>query len=154
MPIREVDKAYAAGLIDGEGSISARRCHRNRISFSITVVVAMCDPDAIVWLSSVFGGKTTLLQKRTNSGKSIFHWSLHCRKAAVFLEMILPYMQVKHRRASMAIQLSKLMRKRGWPDNLASFEPSEINGSLQLVASIKAENASSNGRFARALAAG
>lgn len=154
MPIREVDKAYAAGLIDGEGSISARRCHRNRISFSITVVVAMCDPDAIVWLSSIFGGKTTLLRKRTNSGKLIFHWSLHCRKAAVFLKLILPYMQIKYQRAQMAIQLAELAQPRGWPTNVREFTTNEIEERLQLVAAIRTENSSSNGRLARAVATG
>ena len=55
MPL-ETDKAYAAGLIDGEGSISARRHTHVRNSFSICVRVGMCDREPLDWLASIFGG--------------------------------------------------------------------------------------------------
>jgi hypothetical protein len=104
MKLSNVEKAYLAGLIDGEGYIGILRNKRgNKKSFHSTwpivftpvIKVAMIDRPVIEWLYATLGGsfetrKPTMLNQRESYG-----WT--CRKASVatILKLIYPYLRVK-----------------------------------------------------------
>ncbi len=55
----EIDWAYAAGFVDGEGCIAVVRSFtpaRGRYVYSIQVVVANCDRRVLDWMHSLWGG--------------------------------------------------------------------------------------------------
>jgi hypothetical protein len=106
----ETDRAYAAGLIDGEGSITAYAPSRSPHSFAISVSVRMCDREPIDWLATTFGGKSILQKRPTKSGTPIFEWKLNSRNAAAFLTLIKPHLKVKGKRAAYAIVLASLLK--------------------------------------------
>lgn len=143
MPL-EVDKAYAAGLIDGEGSISARRHNEVRNSFSICVRVDMCDREPLDWLADVFGGHVKRIKRTTKSGKPIYDWVLFCKKAATFLSMILPYLKIKKKRAELAIELAGTAKI---SHRYVVISKDETIHREKLVAAIRAHNFASNARI-------
>ena len=133
MPIYEplrlssIDAAYLAGLVDGEGCITAchRRAHsetRERNPSAIGGVrVAMCAPDLIQWIHSITGlGKVYHLPARKNTHKDSWLWTPGLRESARFLEAILPYLRLKGRQASLLVELAhiKSQSRRGRQHNL------------------------------------
>jgi len=110
--IVETDLAYAAGLMDGEGSICIREHTyktpgHNIPSFSLYVEIRMTNKEGVEYIKSVFGG--SLKSKGlTKTGKVIYDWKIYSNKAAKFLEIISPYLKCKHRQAKVAIRFSNL----------------------------------------------
>jgi len=115
--ISQTDLAYAAGVIDSDGCVTASRSKMvNGISFRIAVSMTNIQDQIPLWFKETFGGrisKTTV----TRSGKKIFNstykWQLQCRKAADFLELIVPYLKLKKERSEAAIKLARLHRIKG-----------------------------------------
>lgn len=98
-------KAYAAGIIDGEGCILiAVRPPRDGRSAAhdLRVIVKMRDHQAIELLRDLFGG----VQKyRVIQGGKVHHqWQVQQRKAYRTLKDVLPYLLVKKAQAEMAIR--------------------------------------------------
>lgn len=149
MPPSETDKAYAAGIVDGEGSVSVLRRKSNRASYGVNVRVSMIDQDSILWLLGVFGGSYDTSNK-TKSGNTIHRWTVHCRKAADFLELILPYLKLKRSRAEAAIKLARMARKRGAMkgfQGMHALTESESLAQTPLAEFIRSENQRSNAKI-------
>lgn len=108
----------------------------------------MCDCEAIQWLADTFGGKVKIASKPTKSGKPIFWWSLYCKKAAYFLELVLPYLKIKRSRAINAIALAKMMTKRPRKKG-DDITVDELSQRRFLANKIRNENIASNGRLVR-----
>lgn len=111
--IDPLDLAYAAGLIDGEGTIGitelkpggkAASGRQIRISPShrIYVAITMTDQVAIAWMQLTFGGHFQNLKARQPQHKPTFRWSLGSEAAAEFCEVISPYLKVKRQQAEIA----------------------------------------------------
>lgn len=111
----ELDKAYAAGLFDGEGSVSVnrRKTVLGYYTYWITVGISMTDAAPLLWMARTFGGKFTECNSRTKSGKTVSRWQKTCRKAADFLELVHPHLKVKGHKATLAIELARLHRRHG-----------------------------------------
>lgn len=93
--------AYAAGLMDGEGCI--RIVKYNSITYKVTVEVKMCDIEGVRFLYDFFGGKLSIRDNSNPNHRSVYSWMLHGRNACTFLNRVSPYLQVKRRRAEIAI---------------------------------------------------
>lgn len=147
---RPTDLAYLAGIIDGEGSISASKSRPCTENFRIFLAVAMCDVGPINLLAQVFGGDVKIDKRQTKTGKFVFRWTVYCRNAATVLELLLPYLIVKRDRAMNAIALQKLMRPKGIQGMGRGFRfpAAEIEERNRLATAIKSENFSTNGRIA------
>ena len=110
----------------------------------------MIDEDSILWLVSVFGGHHDTTN-RTRSGNVIHRWTLHCRKAADFLELISPYLKLKKARAEVAVKLARMARTRGAAKGNQGMRPmtdEEIAMQKPLADFIRAENLRSNAKIA------
>ena len=121
-----LELAYIAGIIDGEGSISLIRAYqkqrpvrrRNSRSYGnptpgvrqrtlLAVHVGMTDKQIPEWLHSMFGGSLYYRDNLNENWKGRHDWRLASQKAAKFLELVLPYLRVKSRQAKIAIRFQK-----------------------------------------------
>ena len=83
----DTELAYAAGLFDGEGSISLVRQNNNR-SHSPQVAVASNDYEVLAWLQKHFGGSIVTKQPRKSTHSVSYDWRLTDRRALSFLHLI------------------------------------------------------------------
>lgn len=93
----DVFAAYAAGLVDGEGCVRLNRCRRgNRVRYYPHVIVGLVTKEPLEKLKQVFGGSLLLRRHSKHFGKrSLWIWTVSCRSAERFLEVIVPYLLVK-----------------------------------------------------------
>ena len=92
----DAELAYAAGLFDGEGSISLVRQHNNR-SHSPQVSVASNDFEVLVWFQKRFGGSIVTKQPRKPTHSVSYDWRLTDRRALAFLQLIRPYLVIERK---------------------------------------------------------
>ena len=114
--MQEIDKAWIAGIIDGEGSIfvmKQKRKDRERdINYILRVSVQSTDPFMTTELQKHFPGAEFKVQgdKREECSDTM-KWQLNGKRATVFLREILPYMRVKHQQAKLAIEFQETTKK-------------------------------------------
>lgn len=97
--ITELDKAYAAGFFDGEGSVFISPPRSNR-GFTVEVSIGQKSRPVLDWIAANWGGKVTKMSR-----KDAFIWRTSSKTAGVFLSDIAPYLQVKRRPVELALQL-------------------------------------------------
>jgi len=88
--------AYAAGLFDGEGSISLVRQKNNR-THSPQVSVASTDYEVVLWFQDRFDGSIVTKQPRKSNHSVSYDWRLTDRRALAFLELIRPYLVIERK---------------------------------------------------------
>lgn len=105
--------AYAAGIIDGEGSIMLIRSHANEFR-SPCVSITNTTFSIIEFLQSHFGGHVVRQKTYKTYHKTAWIWKLHGLSVLRFLESILPYMlePEKIRRANLLVSRYNLVTKR------------------------------------------
>ncbi len=101
----ETDLAYAAGIIDGEGSIMLRRTRiaaRGSVypAWYARVCVDMTDSHVPLWLHDTFGGVMRAIPTKTANRERLV-WMLTRLEARNFLELIRPYLKQKGRQADL-----------------------------------------------------
>lgn len=99
--------AYAAGIIDGEGSIGiARKTNRNgSYYYSLTVQVSMKNIPVPEWLATNCSGHVGRYKQsvRAFGGGYISKWAVHGHEAHGFLLSIQPYLIEKWEQAKFAL---------------------------------------------------
>jgi hypothetical protein len=117
--ISDVDLAYAAGVFDGEGSVSLdmkqKAAHRAKHGVLRVNVTNTCE-ELIDWFEDKFGGHTYMNDSR--SSRNVHKWQAGARVARDFLQQVLPYLIVKRRQAEIAI----LFQSRKSYGNSRSFD--------------------------------
>jgi hypothetical protein len=109
-----IDLAYAAGIIDGEGTIgiselspgglrSSGRPSRKSPQFRPYVSVIMVDPGIPAWLSETFGGPVHGYEPRQPHHKPIHKWTLNNQRAVTFCRLIQPHLRLKGAQAQLVI---------------------------------------------------
>lgn len=78
------DIAWAAGILEGEGTFHAK-------GNSPRVFCEMTDEDVLIKLQSIFGGTITK-QKLRNNWKQTWRWGVYGSNAQVAMELIRPYL--------------------------------------------------------------
>ena len=112
--MREVDIAWAAGFIDGEGCIqiskSKDKKDKDRLQFSLRVTVVQVDTRPLEFLQSLFGGhihddSSRLKKERAKEGKwrPCKKWAIHGLDAYAFLVLIRPYLKTKKEQADLVL---------------------------------------------------
>lgn len=99
------DRAWSAGIFDGEGSVYLER---NSRSYRLTVVVTQAGndrPAMLAKLHSIFGGSFTRGEKpKKPTHRQTWRWVVSCRKAETFLREILPFVVAKRDQVEVAIR--------------------------------------------------
>lgn len=98
--------AWAAGILDGEGSIMLN--HRKRYArwedWTLRVTVTNTDPRMLERMREMFGGSIQPLHKATQPHwKPSWAWVVTARKAEACLRLMLPWLVTKRDRAELAI---------------------------------------------------
>lgn len=95
----EGERAYVAGLIDGEGCIGIA-CSRGKY-YSARVDVGMSEValPLLNQLQATFGGSVSQSRKQTEKWAAAFRWTLEGRLAAAFCLCIAPYLRLKRKQA-------------------------------------------------------
>jgi hypothetical protein len=92
----DVEAAYAAGILDGEGSISITRNHSGRWP-SPQVSVASTDRELLDWLRARYGGTITTKQPRKPQHSVSYDWKLTDRRALRFLQIVRCYLVIERK---------------------------------------------------------
>jgi hypothetical protein len=110
--IMEVDKAWIAGFIDGEGCITiARQIRKNRPSPSYRsyITVSNTNRDSLEYLRGHYGGvlyerHEYRKDKRGKNWADAYDWYCPLRSATRLLTDILPYLRVKRQQAMLVLE--------------------------------------------------
>lgn len=97
----ETEKAWMAGLLDGEGSISCRWPKRSNVS----VELSMTHAPTLEKVQSLFPG---LIVSKRNNGygrKMLFRWRADTNRSKEVLTALLPYLVTKREQAILALKL-------------------------------------------------
>lgn len=102
--LTDAEAAYLAGLIDGEGTVTLSRIHRNQMRY---LVLSVCNNELgiIDWVHSVTGiGKITRKRRASAHHGLNLTWRVSSRRALSVLETVSPYMHsYKRKRAELAL---------------------------------------------------
>lgn len=104
----DTEAAYAAGILDGEGSILFTRIHKTRWP-SPAVSVASTDRELLEWLRERWGG--SIIRKRAYSARHTqsYAWSLTDRRALDFLRIVQPFLVIKRKIAKCNLLLDNYL---------------------------------------------
>lgn len=115
--MQETDKAWAAGIIDGEGSIfvmAQKRKDRERdTNYILRVSVQSTDPYMTAELKRLWpeGAEFVVRRDKRENCSDTMKWTLNGNRAARFLTDIGPYMRVKNEQATLAIEFQHTTKK-------------------------------------------
>lgn len=104
----ETEKAYLAGIIDGEGSIMLTRFHKNEYH-SPCVSIASTDLELLEWVKSTVGSGKITSKKNYNEEKhkDSYTYTITYDNAINLLEEIEPYLVIYKKKARAKHIISK-----------------------------------------------
>lgn len=107
--------AYAAGLLDGEGTISIRVDHRPSGDVHVLQInVGMTDLRPLNFMAENFGGGIHGPVRRGNPRhKPLYQWQVSARVAEAFLRRVRPYLVLKGEQADVALALRAISGRQG-----------------------------------------
>jgi hypothetical protein len=144
--MNETDLAYAAGIIDGEGTILIThhkalpgRCQEG---YRVVVEFGMCDATAPMWFLVTFGGRCKGYDRILHRHcRMVYRWNQTDSKAAEFLRLILPYLKTKKAQAEIALEYQDLKRSNRLKYPIPSRKPlAFLQAEAILSAKVKALN--------------
>lgn len=126
---RDLELAYLAGFMDGEGSISLvrRRSPASRIGieYIVRIDVGNTRRNALDLFQLHFGGTVYLTRYPSRihaNHQDFYRWGLMSRKATEAVRQLLPYLEQKREHALQVIAAQKILTSRAksgtrWLDN-------------------------------------
>lgn len=116
----ETERAYAAGLIDGEGSIRLTQRGRNGGTtflggqYTLMVELVNTDKKMIDWMVAQFGGSVSYAKPDAAKNKrEAWHWRSAANKALYVLDAIYPYLITKKRQAQLGRRFQRYAQYAG-----------------------------------------
>lgn len=100
------DNAYLAGILDGEGSLSAGY---NGDLPQVFVAVGMSDPTIPTWIAQTYGGKVYRCQ---NTGRGSWNWQVNGLDCRPVIEAAFPHLKLKRRSAELVLAFVDTIRPR------------------------------------------
>lgn len=97
------ERAYLAGLIDGEGSICMVSRGRGARTRAVLLVVDNTDMRMLRWIRRNFGGYATPGNSRNKRWKPVGEWRVTGERAVEIIEGILPFLVTKRAQAKLAL---------------------------------------------------
>lgn len=95
----EVELAYFAGLIDGEGCF---HLHPNKNgSFCCTLAIGNTDWRMLEWVQQRFGGSVKLEKRNNAKHKPVWRWASHTENLTEITQAVRPYLVAKKDRADL-----------------------------------------------------
>lgn len=117
MPTDPAILGYAAGIIDGEGTIGIKlqkNGHNpNAIYHTFKVRASNTDRRLIDWMQETFGGSVATKIPKQRNRKVSYYWSIPSGTGTVFLRAVRPYLRVKGEQADVALALAATKLRTG-----------------------------------------
>ena len=113
--IKEVEKSYIAGIIDGEGSIMLQRFHKGDLP-APCVSIASTTIELLEWVKEVSGVGTIRKKKNYNEEKhkNCYSYEVRYDKAIELIKEVYPYLVIesKKKRAELILRRYKAVTPR------------------------------------------
>lgn len=103
--LSETQRAYIAGITDGEGCISVAV----RLKKYITPTIQVCNTDRSLcdWLYSIYGGNIDVRVDKRLERRTTFCWRVAGAKAVRFTRDVRPYLRIKHHQADIVLGIPR-----------------------------------------------
>ena len=98
----EVELAYFAGIVDGEGSFVLHR-HKHGYRFSCQLQVGNTDVRLLEWIRARFGGSVNLEKRHNIKHKPVYRWVGQSSNLSDVIGGILPYLIAKKDQAELML---------------------------------------------------
>lgn len=116
----DTDRAYAAGLVDGEGSIRITSRGKNggvafrQGQYTLMVEMVNTDKQMIEWMVERFGGSVShFVESVEQNRKAKWHWRVSANKALYVLDAVWPYIRTKKRQAKLGRRFQRYAQYTG-----------------------------------------
>lgn len=116
----DTDCAYAAGLIDGEGSIRITSRGKNggttfrQGQYTLMVEMTNTDKGMIQWMQEQFGGSVSYSAENAElNRKEKWHWRVAANKALYVLDAIWPFIRTKRHQAKLGRRFQRYAQYAG-----------------------------------------
>ena len=131
----ELELAYAAGLMDGEGYIGIKCSERDKIqrsrSHRVYVSLGNTDEKMVKFMLDKFGGTYYYAERKASNSKPMYTWKLSAISAVTFLGQVLPYLITKKERAEVAMEfqttISNANKAKGITEELLEIRDSYMH---------------------------
>jgi hypothetical protein len=132
--LKEVEKAYLAGIIDGEGTVTLTRQRKNEHPVP-SVTVANNSLALLEWIRSLVGGTIIFKKRRKAHHSDSYAWSIRFDKALRLLAELQPYLIVKRPQTDLILLKYKSVTHRA-----GKYSPEMLEAKMRLVAEIRKLN--------------
>ena len=130
----EVEKAYLAGIVDGEGTVTLMKHHKNETPTPY-VSVANNNLGLLQWIKNRIGGTICTKKKRLPHHNDSYAWSARQDRAIRLLNDIKSYLIIKKPQADLITEQYKSVTHRS-----GKYTPEMLNKKMKLVAKIRKLN--------------
>lgn len=124
LPLSEVEKSYAAGLLDGEGCIRIiqRGKYGGRVfrvgQYTLVAEMSNTNKDLIDWMHKRFGGYVSYGKPNPDlNRREQWHWSVAANNALACLDAIYPYAVGKRRQVILGRRFQRYAQRTGRKQN-------------------------------------
>jgi hypothetical protein len=126
--MNEIDKAYAAGFLDGEGSIYISKGRKLKSGDQLFLCVSVNNTDfAIVRLFKDWFNGQTSISPDTRTKRKLMRLRVYSNQATKLLETLLPYLRVKSEQARLALEFQGKMTNRSLTNEERLFYKTKIS---------------------------
>ena len=134
IPLEEVEKAYVAGIVDGEGTVTLMKHHKNETHIPF-VGIANNSLELLKWIKSLAGGNICSKKKRLPHHNDSYVLNIRQDRALRFLNEIKQYLIIKRRQADLITSRYKSVTHRA-----GKYTPEMLKNKMLLVAKIRKLN--------------
>ena len=111
----DVDLAYLAGLIAGDGSIHVskqpQKNRKFRPYYQISLCVEMVAQEEIDWIAKTFGGQMVMRIRDKHHRRPSGRWKMNGAKAIEVLKLVYPFLKHKKRQAALVFKLREIVQQ-------------------------------------------
>lgn len=147
----KVQCAFAAGLIEGEGSIGIYRYLNpkcSRAQYSLVLTIGMTTASPVLFMHQHFGGFLTTPRRKSPDRRICYFWKVTGKKAGLALKRIRPYLLDKGSQADLAIEYAATCGNGGGRTSATVQKRRERM--VRLIAKMKRENTRTDARVLQA----
>lgn len=110
----KTDLAYAAALIDGEGTVGVYSFTRKGrgLQFSTRLAVINTHRGIIEWMKDSFGGNIVEKTKTAENSKQCWEWQVHGEEADRLARFIKPYVKMKREQLEIFSKMRERQKER------------------------------------------
>jgi hypothetical protein len=134
IPLVEVEKTYLAGIVDGEGTVTLMRHHKNETPVPC-VSVANNNLALLQWIKDRLGGHISSKKVYNIWHKKSYVWLAKQDRALRILNEIKKYLLVKKPQADLITEKYKSVTHRA-----GKYTPEMLKKKMELVAQIRKLN--------------